>query len=61
MHRRYILNVIGNTSFVDLRCFFFIASRRPGKAGGFGIGRTPCADAKVYQITPKVAGFSDVP
>ncbi|MGB5067668.1 MAG: hypothetical protein WBO29_09885, partial [Albidovulum sp.] len=42
-------------------CFFFIALRRPGKAGCFGIGKAPCRDAQVYQITPEVAGFSDLP
>ena len=42
-------------------CCFFIASRKPGKAGCFGIGRAPHGDAQVYQIALKVAGFSDVP
>ena len=40
---------------------FFIASRRLGKAGCFGIGRAPCRDAQFYRMTPKVAGFSDAP
>ncbi|MDP3959036.1 MAG: hypothetical protein Q8Q26_02995, partial [Pseudorhodobacter sp.] len=42
-------------------CFFFIASRRPGKAGCFGIGRAPRRVAEVYQIRRKSGGFSDVP
>ncbi|MDP2062455.1 MAG: hypothetical protein Q8J98_05040, partial [Phaeovulum sp.] len=41
--------------------FFFIASRRPGKAGCFSIGKPPRGDAQAYQIRRKVAGFSDVP
>ena len=41
--------------------FFFIAARRLGKAGCFGIGGAPRGHAQVYQITPKVAGFSDSP
>ncbi|SMD14452.1 hypothetical protein, partial [Primorskyibacter flagellatus] len=32
-----------------------------GKAGCFGIGTAPWRVAQVYQITPKEAGFSDVP
>ena len=27
----------------------------------FGIGGVPCKDGQVYQITPRVAGFSDTP
>ena len=41
--------------------FFFIASRSPGKAGCFGIGRTPCKHAQHYQIRQTAGGYSDVP
>ncbi|WP_287187831.1 hypothetical protein, partial [Rhodovulum sp.] len=41
--------------------FFLIASRRPGKAGCFGIGGAPCRDVPAYQLRLKSAGFSDLP
>ena len=41
--------------------FFFIASRRPGKASCFGISGAPRGDAKFYQTRRKMAGSSDVP
>jgi len=39
----------------------FIVSRKPRKAVCFNIRRAPCRIAQAYQITPKAAGFSDVP
>ncbi|WP_287187249.1 hypothetical protein, partial [Rhodovulum sp.] len=41
--------------------FFLIASRRPGKAGCFGIGGAPCRDVPAYQLRLKSACFSDLP
>jgi len=41
--------------------FFFIASRRPGKAGCLGLGELPSWSSQVYLNPLRARGFSDAP